>query len=343
MSKGHVIVKCNRTPELASRLRIIFKGVETMLAYDVAPGMFRTHTYDLFKTATTLWKKENTDAPMELNKTYRFQFTVQLPMVQYPPSLQHHLYKCYYILLAYLEPVSSSTEFPAVAHQQIKYIPLIETRPLKTPLYLDSIKCSNKKTLVDTMQIKLDAREYVSGDTIKISVRATHDDGSHTLIVNVRLYRILTFLDNPMYPMEETVKQTTVVLQDWRKEDIWFRTSSDLTPSVDYSPIVRLTYRLKVKVSVRKEKPAVKSRRLSFTSWPNQYTTTTATFETPLVIGTLGSGMRVLDELSTYSFHPNRQAYPKFVKDANHHEDALPQYEPSRLPCYSFEQQCESV
>lgn len=320
---GYVVVKCNQPPASASQLRLIFKGVETLLAYDIGPGMFRTHTYDLFKISSTLWKKD-TDPALTAGETHRFLFTIQMPMIQYPPTFQHNLYKCYYMLIAYFEPAGGGGEFPVMTQKQIRYIPLTETRPLKTQLYLEDVK-SKKPDL----HIKLDAKEYVSGDTIRISMRTSSNTNDNVLIVNVRLYRILTFHDvNPLYPMEDLVRSSTTVLKDW-KEDVLFRTNSDLTPTVDYSPIMRLSYRLQVKASIRRSQKS-KNARLLLT-WPSTFV-----FETPIVIGTLGSGLRVVDELSLYTFNSRPRSCPKFVKDVEH-EDVLPKYEPSRLPCYSLE------
>jgi hypothetical protein len=96
----------------------------------------------------------------------------------------------------------------------------------------------------------------------------------------------------------------------------------NLVPTFTYSSLASVTYRLKL--SVKRKGP--------LSMWAQEVTK-----DWPLTVGTLGAGLRSSPGLMVYSAldstHDSEQYRPKFMK-AVEYEDALPLYEPDRLPDY---------
>jgi hypothetical protein len=97
----------------------------------------------------------------------------------------------------------------------------------------------------------------------------------------------------------------------------------DLAPTFTYSKLASVTYRLAL--SVKRKGPLA--------MWAQE-----VAIDWPLTIGTLGAGVRSSSDLMIYSaldstVDSSQQLRPRFMK-AVEYEDALPLYEPSRLPAY---------
>lgn len=329
---GYVVVKCNQYSARATRLRLHFKGIESLLTYDVGPGIIRTQTNTLFRVRSTLWQKQDENDSLCSDIKYKFLFTLQMPMVQYPPSIDHNLYRCSYKLSAYLDPSLGYGEIPVMAQSQINYIPLIETRLLKAPLYLESVKRKQQKPL---FSVKLYSTEYVSGDMLRFAICNTtpgHPSLNTSTTVHATLYRIFSFHDKEVPTVTEIMASQLFHLNvKDLKEETWlsFKIHDDTVPTVTFSTILSITYKLKIKIGSLNQ-GSNKIKKLM--AWPSS--TSSCSFETPITIGSMGLGVRVVEELRLYgSIHiPS----PKFIKNLEH-EDVLPKYEPSRLPSYSTE------
>lgn len=357
MVLGHVVVKCKEHSARATRLRMHFQGVESMLTYDVGPGVIRTNSNQLFGVRHTLWNKLDDDDGLDAMTTYRFLFTVQMPFVQFPPSMHHEYYRCTYKLSAYLDPSLGYGEVPVMSQAYINYIPLTETRLLKSPLYLKDLKKTKKQiaSSMPSVAVKLSSVEYLSGDTIQATVCPIFTDNSSSTVYNyhvtMNLYQISKFTADSVPILTQLVdtQSHNVEIKDDKKKEfrVSLKLQEDLPPSFEYSKIMTLTYKLKVKVYIKKRKTSFSSvmmqkpenskklkEMMTTLPWPS---TAMSTFETDIMVGTLSRGVRAGDDLREYStFRSDQVPSPRFIKGIEY-EDELPQYESIRLPSYTFE------
>ncbi|KAL9539796.1 hypothetical protein MBANPS3_010062 [Mucor bainieri] len=372
--QGHVVVRCKEHSARATRLRMHFQGVEAMLTYDVGPGVIRTSSHQLFGVRHTLWKKlDDDDSGLHAMTTYKFLFTIQMPYVQFPPSMHHDYYRCTYKLSAFLDPSLGYGEVPVMSQRCINYIPLTETRLLKTPLYLKDQKSSKRKQVpsssnnnMPSVTVKLHSVEYLSGDTIQATICPKFAEGSSTsgnmynYHVTMNLYQISTFTADSVPILSQLVETKThqAEVQQQHQDNnnsnefrVGLKLKDDLPPSFEHSKIMTLAYTLKVKVYIKKRKTSFSlaaaammqnegssSKKLKemMTTLP-WASTTMYTFETDIVVGTLGRGVRTGQDLRDYtSFRASQVPIPKFIKHVEY-EDELPRYESTRLPSYSSE------
>ncbi|KAI9345070.1 hypothetical protein BD770DRAFT_475700 [Pilaira anomala] len=408
--KGFVIVTCKELSERAEKLSLLFQGMESMLTYEIGIGAIRSNTVQFFKINSTLWEKTDESEALRPFQTYKFMFTIQMPMVQFPPSMSHDFYKCSFKLSAHLYPSSSdysttsSTRLPVTAQTFIKYIPLIETRVSKIPpIYLEDLRKKKKKKKVKKdvviTSVELSSIEYVIGDTIQATVhieRNLHDDRppssdtytapllipatqQHVLIsITMDLYQIsrTTIDDEPI--IERLVETQTHIIKENSTNKIGhypvtLKLDKLLPPSFEYGRIISVSYKLKIMVQVKKISPPPPSDKVAFTGNPEissnshdatipfdkdclndsslgkrkglkkylglPWSSVASVFETPIVIGTLGRGIRTYDELRNYSNLNSRSNnlltyLPSFIQVVEN-EDILPEYEPTRLPSYN--------
>jgi hypothetical protein len=383
-----------------------------MLTYEMGPGVMRSHTSQLFIVRQLLWKKSNENDVLNPMTTCRFLFTIQMPMIQFPPSMNHDYYSCTYKLSAYLDPSLGYGEIPVMTQIHIKYIPLTETRLLKTPIYLEDLKkkkYGTTSTSPITASVKFYSIEYVSGSTIPATICITSNSNNNIstgsfpsllpttadLSITMYLYQVSKFnLDAEPIQEELIATQTHTIKKNKDEKNngleqqypIFIKLNESLPPTFEYSSIMSLTYKLKIKIHLKKIKKPQPATAAATTptktttsatgnasetrddSSSNSTVTTITTvdhlnkdtkankkkkklkklltfpwssaisvFETPIIIGTMGQGIRVGDELKDYSQFDNDAGNPvptpRFVKNVEY-EDTLPKYEASRLPSY---------
>ncbi|RCH79873.1 hypothetical protein CU098_000708, partial [Rhizopus stolonifer] len=359
--QGYVKLRCRDEIYKATRLRLVFSGAESMLTYDVGPGLIRSQSNQLFGIRSTLWKRRQEDEELRSGKAYKFKFTIQMPLVQFPPSMNHSLYKCSYKLCAYLDSAESYDETPLTAHIPINYIPLIETRLLKSPIYLEDVKKRkkhrNKWMAMPAVTVKLHSVEYLSGDTIQAIICTTKPDVSASSFIapsfkfdysiTMNLYQISQFHSDKEPLLSQLVGTQSYTLDETNETEqqhhLGLQLESYLPPSFEYSKIMSLSYKLRIKVYIKRARTSLSSavskqdskklKEAMTLPWP---TSTMSMFETPIVIGTLGRGIRTDDELQAYTKFSSEHdplPTPKFIENLQH-EDTLPKYEPIRLPDY---------
>ncbi|KAF7722476.1 hypothetical protein EC973_003096 [Apophysomyces ossiformis] len=302
--QGFVNVRLTR-PISADRLVLIFRGLE-LLDSSICTEKLNPL---LFGTQRTLW--ESKDGSEQLTESsYRFPFTIQMPLVQYPPSLQHEFCKCEFRLSAYLDNV--------VCHRKIQYMPYTETSLLKSPL------CKERSQGSDFgATLKMHALDFVPGDdlTMTLSIR-----GKFPVHVSAQLSQHATALLGNRPSLTKLIASTTTKITTSSDSTISLPLPSDLTPTCNYSRCISLTYKLKVIVERKGPLGGIWSCELPF--------------EVPINIGTLGYGIRASDELQFYTAVDTRPTaphsellVPRFMR-AVEYEEALPRYEDTRLPSY---------
>ncbi|CAO3667599.1 unnamed protein product [Rhizopus stolonifer] len=347
--QGYVVLKCNEHSAKATTFRLVFQATEAMLSHDLGPGIQRAHTSNLFGVATNLWIKEEDNELIPMT-TYRFLFTIQMPMVQFPPSIDHQYYRCSYKLTAYLDPSLAYKEVPVMCQRLIRFIPLIETRLLKTPLVLKNVK----KRLMEKQpkiaaSVKLNAIEYVAGDTIQATVCVTDSPKTlNDLSISMNVYQISKFNLDQKPILNQLVATTTFILKNNNSHpihDAGYRTQThqvrleldeNLPPSMEYSEIMSLSYKLVISIHKTIVTKKNNKRLLSLKNLLVPWTNDLCLFEQLILIGTMGGGIRTGDDLNVYSKYNKTNKpmpHPKFLKTIEY-EDALPLYDPSRLPSY---------
>ncbi|KAG2235985.1 hypothetical protein INT48_004315 [Thamnidium elegans] len=361
--RGYVIVNCKEHSERASRLHLLFQGSESMLTYDIGLGAMRSSTIQFFKVHTTLWKKVDALDVLKPMKTYKFLFTIQMPLVQFPPSMSHDFYKCTFKLTAYLYPSLEFGKMPVVAQSNIQYIPCIETRVPKLPIYLQDTKKKKEEAIkLSSSVVELSSIEFVSGSTIKAIIHVNKASNtvspiSDILNVVLCLYQISTFHIDDEPISERLVETQTHIIKTHAsgtgQYGVYLKLNEMLPPSFAYGKVMCLSYKLKIKIYVKKSKITnglennnaensihynddTKKSLKKYLVLP--WSSAVSVFESPIVIGTMGRGIRADDQLRVYTGISSRPrdalCIPSFIQD-DESEDMLPEYEASRLPSYS--------
>ncbi|KAG0164820.1 hypothetical protein DFQ28_009562 [Apophysomyces sp. BC1034] len=324
--QGHIHV-CIRRPVRAHRLRLVFQGTEAMQPYDVGPGVVRARQAQLFGIQHVLWEN-NTPVCEPSNQS--FPFTIQMPLVQYPPTIDHELYRCTFKLSAYLDPSLEHKAIPIMMQRPVAYIPLIETRLLKTP----HNACVKKGRMAVTAMIQ--SLEYTPGETIQTVLHIASKVPVSG--ISIKLYQVARLLldERPTITKmvaEKSYKAPSLSLDDTYNgyHTLQLSLPLGLAPSFDYSRIIDMSYKLRIKISKK-----------SLVPWMSRIT-----FDYPITIGTLAHGIRNGSDLQLYtamqdvgdgasiiSNHSDSDLpLPRFLRLIEY-EDALPLYESTRLPSY---------
>lgn len=329
----------------------MFQGLEAMLTYDTGPGIIRSETRQLFRSSVFLWKPTEALPSLIPKKTYKFKFTIQMPFVQFPPSMNHEYYRCTYKLTARLDVPLDYCYEPVIATSNIKYIPLTETKLLKAPIFLQDLKKKKKSSTMSsfTTSVRLHSIEYVSGGTIQATVYLkgylNAAQSSSDLSIVMTLYQVSQFNLDTEPILESAVATQTHIIQNLNEynssgEKMYQLTvpiDESLPPSFNYGMVMCLSYKLKIKVYLQKSQstdypiinttPSTKIKKCSTdTSSLNSnkkrtnlrkylglsWSTAIAAFETPIVIATLDRGIRAGDELNDYSkYQTNYDSMPR--------------------------------
>ncbi|KAI9303111.1 hypothetical protein BJ944DRAFT_289645 [Cunninghamella echinulata] len=370
---GHVDLQI-LNQEILSRIdkiRIVFHGSERMMNINTGSLIKRKQ---FFGTQRTIWDSKHPQKDLTVMNKHSFPFIIQLPNVQFPPSMDYPHYKCYYMVSVYIDEIENHIntrtsinpkETLQEYNQPIIFMPFIETCLFKTPL-IQSIppkpKKNNKKDHHQQQQsIKLSthALDYVPGDSIKLDVTIpdyfyqsnNNNDSSTTTCVfssmSLTLTQIVKSLNQVHQSTVSTLKIPLVSSQSSStsssafsfnplKQQIELPLSSDLTPSITYSDAISVNYSLHVQFHENK----LKLSSFFSSSSSDHYHLTL-----PIRIGTLGYGIRPSEELQVYSIfrtsfenqeNDSRPSLPNptFLQNVEY-EDALPVYEVDpQLPSY---------
>ncbi|KAF7729352.1 hypothetical protein EC973_004608 [Apophysomyces ossiformis] len=293
-----------KQPIMADRIRLVFHASESTFE--------RGYHEQFFGTQRVLWDSKANGTLLE-EPSNRFYFTIQMPLVQFPPSMQTEQYRCAFRLTAHLDlPGNQSIQ----EQKPVLYMPFIETCLLKTPLEF-------RDTKHDTTAIfKVNALDYVPGDRISGSL----EFDSEATGVSVKLFQISTLLQENKQ-CSKVVTSNAHKLKQSRMQ-VSLELPQDLTPSFSYGRVISISYKLCVNIE---HKGAFRLKQWAF--------------ELPITIGTLGYGIRASDDLQLYtsfrsvfdtSNSPSGPSLPvpRFMR-AIEYEESLPVYVPERLPPYN--------
>ncbi|KAI9487689.1 MAG: hypothetical protein EXX96DRAFT_494107 [Benjaminiella poitrasii] len=341
-------VKLNaKPPELnIERVRLAFSAFETILPYDISPGVVRNSRNPLFTIQHVLWEPKDQSLVSDKGPDYSFPFTIQMPLIQFPPSMAHSKYQCEYQLIALLDasPSSSKKSSQTVkAVRSVLYMPFIEANLLKTPSMLEAQKgCLTIKARMSAFEFvpNDDLCLYLRIDNSKIDTRRkTRGAGSLPCVsVTLKLIQVLEVvvfddMDDQTQVIASIAHKLLLINNPDRQGShceahLSLPLPADLTPSYDYGRLVRVVYKLQINVELRGPLGGIWCYNVRLS-------------DIPITIGTLGYGIKNSSDLETYTQFqqdPHNKSIPipllpKFMK-AIEYEDALPMYDPSKLPQY---------
>ncbi|KAG0740679.1 hypothetical protein G6F57_005886 [Rhizopus arrhizus] len=305
-------------------VRIAFYADEAMIT-----GSIMTAKHTLFSTQTTLW--DSTQDKSLLSN--HLPFIIQMPMIQFPPSLKARIYQCNYQLVAI---VDTSCNTAIKRKIPVRCMPFIQTNRLTTPLIL-----STKDSLL-FVQLKMTAAEFVPGDIIPLNLHVRYhldpkQQKRRSRCVVVRLQIIQTIsvkiFDNVSdYQQIVASHKSSILTSDDDNDNaddenhLELQVPTDLPSSCDYGNMVNISYRLQVSIEQRGPLGGIWNDIVQFK-------------DLPIKIGTLTYGVQPSRQLKYYSQYKvvdNKVTgvpYPTFMKFIEH-DDVLPPYDSVRLPSY---------
>lgn len=302
-------MKNNAVHDRITKIKLTFSCMESIVPYTITPGVVRSSRKLIFSVSKILRVNDTTKSE------YNIPFTVQIPMVQFPPSVKHPHYRCEYKLSA--APIDTPDHGVTLP---IIYMPFIETSLLKSPLLMTT----TTKELAATI-VQLYTLGFVPGDDLNASIKFSSsllEKKQMTVVMEVRQNTcILAFDDVP--DQVKTICSKTLSITECHM-DMNLLLPADLTPSF-VGNLVSVSYTLHIRVESK-----------GMLLWKNA----TKILDTPIVIGTLGYGIQSYSALKSYSawneasmMETEPMPLPVFM-DTVEYEDALPVYESSSLPCY---------
>ncbi|KAI8337326.1 hypothetical protein BD560DRAFT_413335 [Blakeslea trispora] len=329
--QGIVHLRMKETPVAADKLVLTFRGAEHATAiHDGVKFLVPLTKNPFFGMQQTLWQRTRDDCLLSENH-YQFPFTIQMPMTQFPPSMEHALYQCRFDLSAKL--IRTTFTLPTILTQRtISYMPFIETSLRKQPIIEEG--CHNGLNV----SVRLHSLDYVPGDSIPITIVTSYSHKKQDQPAEVNSI-LLELCETVRLVQNEAVSVTRTVASHLHKPNtkgyryglvntsrgrgaehkISLDLPVDLTPSINYSKIVRVSFMLRIKV---------KSSQGTFLS---PIFNSSVDMELPLKIGTLGYGIRASQDLKVY--YRDTESSPRFLRSLEY-EESLPLYESTKLPSY---------
>ncbi|KAL9549986.1 hypothetical protein MBANPS3_004954 [Mucor bainieri] len=335
--QGIVHLKMKESPVAADRIVLTFRGAEHATAiHDGIKFLVPLIKNPFFGMQQTLWQRTRDDCLLT-ESHYQFPFTIQMPMIQFPPSMDHALYQCKFDLSAKL--IRTTFTLPTVLTQRtISYMPFIETSLLKQP----NIEEGYHNGLYASAQ--LHSLAYVPGDSIPITVvtsrrhaskkrKAEEDQPAEVNSILLELCEKVELVQSRAVSITRVVASTLYKANSKGHKYSMIKTRNgggaeyqvalplpvDLTPSINYSKVVRVSYTLRIKI------------KSSQCSLMGPFFNSIVDMELPLKIGTLGYGIRASQDLQVY--YVDTESSPRFLRSLEY-EESLPLYESSRLPSY---------
>ncbi|CEI94519.1 hypothetical protein RMCBS344292_08728 [Rhizopus microsporus] len=350
--QGFVKIKLSEEElQQSQRLRVIFHATETSFS---SAEIMPMHRNQLFGSQRVLWRRQDTDSSqknLEPDTEAIFPFIIELPMIQFPPSSRTvssdkmFSYQSDFVLSVFLDPTNGKEPIMK-SHKSVLYMPFVETMLFKKPVII-SPKSSQGSSSESDVTVSMSAMDYLPGDAIQAKMLLKNAAKSQAESVSVKLYQIQTWKKVPdmikkgkVPTTEKKYKQliasNTIKLFGCKDQgqssnksisstfDISLPIPVETAPSFSYSPIFSIGYQLQI---------SIKQKKI--------WSTLLELPDIPIIIGTLGYGIRSSQELKVYSAfksvfdqgQDNTDALPvpRYLQVVEY-EDCLPPYENQRLP-----------
>lgn len=307
--------------------------------YD-AMGWEKSKTNDdrLFAVRTVLWGlPSNAEVPISSLPIldvgeYNFPFICQMPVINYPPTFQHHLIATSFHTLVCVEKGDGSTPILSKL-TPVRFQPIIETIPVKNLLpFKEETKLPNHisaQVIVPQLAFSILDRNQSIPVTVKFmsSENQQQISLSHLRVYIKRYYGInyKTFSRNEatIIAQYDHAKLPSVCPCSINMKLDIPSSQEDLPPTLEYSPHLSINYKLVVSVKIRHGPIHVKKKL----------------FEMPLLFGTLPSGTRAPRQLEPYSnIVENRSSLenvPHFIRPEprqSEEDEFLPAYDSENVP-----------
>ncbi|KAI8642399.1 hypothetical protein BD408DRAFT_475820 [Parasitella parasitica] len=217
---------------VVERVPLAFCAAEMIPPFELSLGVLRTTKQTLFYTQQVLWESKQHVSTLNTNVNYSFPFTIQMPMVQFPPSMDHNT--------------------------SIIFMPYIETNILKLLLSLEAAKAHL------SVKVKMSSQDFIPGISILISLDVKSNklgpaNGSFQYVTaHLKLVQTLQIHD-----FNDISKQTATVANVAHKllmvkslsakgsychADLELELLTNITPSYDYGSLVEITDKLYINV-----------------------------------------------------------------------------------------------
>ncbi|KAI8062904.1 hypothetical protein BC940DRAFT_114428 [Gongronella butleri] len=297
------------------QVRLVFHSTERVIGRESQTILDRRQ---LFGSQMRLWEGKHS---MILDTEYTYPFYIQLPMVQFPPSLDLPIYRCHYTISIFLDEQELSRK--PVLNLPIQFLPLLETSQSKSSIYQER----------DGFGLSTHTLDYVPDDHINLDflLPSTTSTGSSSMPSHVQV-ELVQSVSSGGHTIRTAIGSDQVSLSG-KGSSLQLRVHipDDTTPTVSYSDLVTVSYRLVIRV---------RERRLLGHSYRQ-------IFDLPIHIGTLGYGVRSPQDMQLYSIfrttfsedsldtRPMIPA-PSFLRDQESQTDFLPPYDSTRLPSYDY-------
>ncbi|KAL7333767.1 hypothetical protein PS15p_202629 [Mucor circinelloides] len=340
--QGFVKLNVKSLDLMIERIRLAFHAIETIPPFELSPGVLRTTKRTLFSVQQVLWSSQQQTLKLDTDADYSFPFTIQMPMVQFPPSMDHSFYRCTFQLIAFVDTPSSIAKLTEPIRTDVPIIcmPYVETSVLKSPLSMVSSKAHL------TANVKMSAHDFIPNESVPVRLDITSNKpapsgGSFQYVTAhlklVQTLHILAF-DDLSDQVNTVAKASHKLLMieslggkgTYCRADLELKLPADLTPSYDYGNLVQVSYKLQISIEQKGPMGGIWNYNVNMN-------------DVPVTIGTLGYGIKSSTELKMYSMFESGSSssskpmpLPKFMK-AIEYEDALPLYDATRLPDYELQ------
>ncbi|KAG0187935.1 hypothetical protein DFQ28_005650 [Apophysomyces sp. BC1034] len=310
----------------AQQLKITFKA---RINYDAMGWGKSKNDGRLFAVRTVLWGGHNNEnGPWQTLDAgeYSFPFVCQLPLVNYPPSFEHHFIATTFTLAASLErPGQESFQSDAC---NIYFQPILETSLVK-PLgpYTEEVKIAGTIYAF----VSLPSLAYNVFEHKKIPVRLSiHSSRQQTeksdsfAQIHVYLKRHMTIFHDSFSRTEATtISQVDQRVAPGDDITVNLHLPQDQTVTLCYSKRFSIDYRVGISVKTRHGPLITKKKLLSI----------------PITFGTLPVGARAPADLTKFTDDriindTTLRTKPKFLRPMRW-ENELPAYDLVRPPSYS--------
>ncbi|ORX59672.1 hypothetical protein DM01DRAFT_1405177 [Hesseltinella vesiculosa] len=336
--QGHVDLNlCKRL--LLDRVRLVFQARERLHYCQTANGVDENKAGLLFAVQQTLWESKQGNRQLDPGH-HELAFTIQMPMVQFPPTVDQDFYKCTFKLIAVAERALPAGGFRTLLlHEEpLMYMPFVETSLNKLPFQIQQ----KQDDMVVT--VAMPTLDVLLGEELRGQLQVCHTTTNKPkpLEYVLRLQQCMTPLDEDLdphtrdvaslvgkllpgrntQPDDDSKKNKTVLVASY-ETDFQLAVPEHLPPTFTYGRLAAITYRLVMTIK----------RNGPLGMWAYEWTK-----EVPVTLGTLGLGLHVPIDLHIYTTLPKetaQQQRPRFMK-AIEYEDALPLYEPIKLPDYTL-------
>lgn len=299
----------------------------------------KSHDDRLFAIRTILWGlPSGCTIPVEAwpvleTGEYNFPFVCQMPVINFPPTFQHHLIATAFNMVVSVEKAGEPSAIlskPAPVYFQ----PIIETIPIKNLRAFTDESRLTTHVITQVSVPRLAYNMYDKNQSISVTVQFISDNpheeqsmSMSQLRVYIKRYysinyktfsrneaTIITHYDHPKLP---TSTPSTVTM----KLDLP-TCQSELPATLTYSPHLTIEYKLVVVAKVRHGPINVKKKL----------------FEMPIMFGTLPAGTRGPRQLEPYSALVDNRSIlhskPQFLRPETDSQDEefLPAYDSEGIP-----------